>query len=318
MTALLDSLYPGDDVTLLVVNVLIQVTAVILLTMFVVRKFLRRQAAAGHAAWLACLAFVAVCPLIVFAANRSGMSIVSLPLGAEAAATNQGEMQRTPSAVATTTIATADPARPQGAVPGKGPSNPTLTLKPSIPPTAERLTPAEDTRFEMTDRVTAPVTERPPDGLQPAAAAALTTPGATGPLVFRSAVSIAVAIWATGALLLSVRLLYGAFYLHKLGRATTPLDESALADVLKRVRRSLGVATPPASSFPSRSPRRSWQDCLDRPSCCRPRCRNRSAETACTTFSFTSALTLFVAITGLECCSDWWKSFTGPTRSSIT
>lgn len=245
MTALLDSLYPGDDVTLLVVNVLIQVTAAILLTMFVARRFLRRSAAAGHAAWLACLAFVAVCPLIVFAANRAGMSIVSLPLGAEAAATNRGETQRAPSATATTTIAMANPARPQRAVPGKGPSNPTLNFKPLVPPTAERLTPTEDTRFEMTDRVTLPVTERPPDGLQPGAAAALTTPGVTSPLIFRSAVSIAVAIWATGVLLLSVRLLYGALYLRKLGRTTTPLDESASADVLKRVRRSLSVASLP-------------------------------------------------------------------------
>ncbi|MHC4401611.1 MAG: M56 family metallopeptidase [Planctomycetota bacterium] len=245
MTALLDSLYPGDDVTLLVFNVLIQITAVILLTMLVVRRFLRRSAAAGHAAWLGCLAFVAACPLITFAADRAGTSIVSLPVASETTTTTQTEVSAAPSPVATTTIATAHPAEPQPAVPGKGPSHATFTLKPPVPPTAERLAPAEDTRFETTDRVTPPETERRPHGLQPAAAAAPTTPGATGPLSFRSAVSIAVAIWATGALLLSVRLLHGGLYLRKLGRTTTPLDESALADVLKRVRHSLGVTSLP-------------------------------------------------------------------------
>lgn len=250
MTALLDSLYPGDEVTLLVFNVLIQITALILLTMLVATRYLRRAAVAGNAAWLSCLAFVAACPLITLAANRAGTSIVSLPLAAETGATTQTELPAAPSPVLTTTIATADPAKPQPAVPRKGPSHATLTLEPPLPPTAERLVPgeeapAEDTRFETTDRLTRPAAARRPDGLQPAAAAAPRAPGATGPLSFRSAVSMAVAIWVTGALLLSVRLLHGGLYLRRLCRTTGPLDESALADVLKRVRHSLGVTSLP-------------------------------------------------------------------------
>ena len=63
MTSLMHALYLGDDLTLLALNSLVQITAVILLTMLVVSRFLRRSAAAAHAAWLACLVFVARLPL---------------------------------------------------------------------------------------------------------------------------------------------------------------------------------------------------------------------------------------------------------------
>ena len=58
-------------------------------------------------------------------------------------------------------------------------------------------------------------------------------------------VSVAVAVWATGVLLLTIRLLHGGLYLRRLRRATTPLDQSAFADVLARVRHSLAVSDLP-------------------------------------------------------------------------
>jgi len=52
MISLLDSLYPGDEVTFLAVNVLIQITAVTLQTMLFVRRVPRHAAVVRHAAWL--------------------------------------------------------------------------------------------------------------------------------------------------------------------------------------------------------------------------------------------------------------------------
>ncbi len=88
MTALLDAIYPGDDVTILVANMLFQISVVILLTMLAVRTFLRRSPAIAHMVWLACLVFVAVCPLVVFAANRAGLSILILLPTREATVTS--------------------------------------------------------------------------------------------------------------------------------------------------------------------------------------------------------------------------------------
>ena len=52
MTSLLNSLYPGDEVTFLVLNVVFQITAVLLLTMLLVRRVPRHAAVVRHAAWL--------------------------------------------------------------------------------------------------------------------------------------------------------------------------------------------------------------------------------------------------------------------------
>lgn len=132
MTLLMHALYPGDDVTVLVLNLLIQITAVILLTTFVARKFLRRSAAAAHAAWLTCLAFVAACPFIMFAGNRAGISVVSLPLAARTHPTTRAEVSAAPLPVSAATVTASLPTELRPSVWDDEPPHASLTAESSI------------------------------------------------------------------------------------------------------------------------------------------------------------------------------------------
>lgn len=242
MISLLDSLYPGDEMTFLVVNVLIQITAVMLLTMLFVRRVPRHAAVVRHAAWLVCLTFVAACPLMTLAARRAGLSIVSLPLARKTVARAETEGPAGPVAVAPKTIGARHFITPRPVDAGTAFSSADDTFDRMGPARAERLRPSDDPRLGTTDRMTPAAIERRSGGVPSSVTPDPRPPEPTGLLVFRSAVSLCVTLWAAGALLLAVRLVHGGLCLWKLSRTTLPLDESALSEVLDRVRDSLGVA----------------------------------------------------------------------------
>lgn len=218
MTSLLDALYPGDDVAILVANVLIQVSVVILLTMFVVHRFFRRSPAIAHTVWLSCLIFVGACPLVVFAANRAGLTELTLSWAREAVATSR-----------------ASEAAPDLATNLRPAKEAHLFEDASA---EERFEPFEDGRSEAGDVVMPDPSPTPLVTASPSSELSSFT--------WRNAISLAVAMWAAGVLLLSLRLLHGAYSTVRLRRTTTPLDCLAFADTLALVRQSTGMAKLPA------------------------------------------------------------------------
>ncbi len=226
MTALLDAIYPGDDVTILVANMLFQISVVILLTMLAVRTFLRRTPVIAHAAWLTCLAFVALCPLVVLVANRAGISTLTLV--------------PTPVAV--------EP-RPAPAGP-KGTATVAAPIWEDYPPVVlpERMEHVAEGRLAQRRVVEV---EQPDPALTDAADSApmnavrMSLPVEPHWFTWRTAISMSLVAWGIGALLMALRLLHGACCAIVLRRTTGPLDASGFADVLDRVRLSTGLANLP-------------------------------------------------------------------------
>ncbi|HUG70969.1 MAG TPA: M56 family metallopeptidase [Pirellulaceae bacterium] len=248
MNSPFDAFYPGDVAILLVFNVLIQITVVILLTMFVVGRFRRHAPVAGHAAWLACLLFVVVCPFITAAAQRAGLSMISLPLAAQTIETAPSEASAPVPLITTNSTAeresnSSKPGPYEVALPTEAIASEEHRL-----PISQRFGVAEDLRMETAGDALPRGTGLDSDELQPTvvrSATPLVSSTQTTGGNFRSITAIVVVAWAIGFLLLGIRLLHGGLYLWKLRRQTRPLDESAFVGVLQRVRRTLNVSNLP-------------------------------------------------------------------------
>lgn len=228
--------YPGDGAILLIVNVLIQITVVILLTMFVVNRYLLHAPAASHGAWLACLAFVIVCPLTTGATQRYGLSIVSLPLVSDTIVTTPVEASAAAPSIT---------GKPAGTISNAPPGASKVEENTSV--MSQHVGVAGDSRFEMSGDFR-PRGAGHGDELQTAvvrAVAAPATPSKTSGYFLRRIIFVCLAAWGIGSLLLGVRLLHGGLYLWKLRRNTRPLDESAFVGVIQRVRRTLSVSKLP-------------------------------------------------------------------------
>ena len=211
MISLVHSLYPGDGVTFSVFTALVQIAAAVLLTMLLGNMFLRHRPAAEYAAWLTCLALAVVCPLIAMSAHRAGMRLVSFPRAFE-----------------TTDIAPwpADPheTSPMAATTPRSSTPPRTEFAAASPQGFVGALPGDEPQSFPVGSTQHPIVAK-----------------ATEPFGFRSAVAMAAAIWAAGALFMVVRLVHGVLSLRDLRRTTTPLDESALLELLARVRKSVGM-----------------------------------------------------------------------------
>jgi beta-lactamase regulating signal transducer with metallopeptidase domain len=241
MTTLVHWLYPGDGATCLVVNLLVQITVAVVLAALVSGALLRRWPAAQHAVWLACLGFVLVCPLTAFSSARNGMLLVSLTPAPQPAAVNSRPNDRGESLNA---------GRERG-VPPHDPSGETPLLR------QRAIGPADAEPGELPDQPRDSAAERSggPAAAPPVAAAERkleTVPTAVAkakplakPFDFRPLVAAAIGVWAAGVLFLALRLAHGILAVSALRRTSTPLDPSALGDVLADVRRLLGLSVLP-------------------------------------------------------------------------
>jgi hypothetical protein len=76
MRVLLETWPPGDAVYI-VLNVVVQVTVIVLLGLLLTRTIFCRSAAVRHAVWLCCLVCVLMSPLLAGTFQRAGWSLVS-------------------------------------------------------------------------------------------------------------------------------------------------------------------------------------------------------------------------------------------------
>ena len=217
MNWLANLLDPGADVLLLIVNIVLQVTVVILATGLATKRLFRHNPAAAHAAWLACLVLVTACPLVLLAARAAGVSQIAL-------APPRETMQATsPTHHPTDSTALEIERRPD-----------------DLPPSGDAL-PPETNLAGMPPRIqTGPAVPTQP--LTPTGSVSDTV----RPVSLRQyTVALAAIIWLIGAVLLAVRLLHGVIVARKLKRSAIPLNLSAHEDVLARVRQSSGMTVLP-------------------------------------------------------------------------
>ncbi len=200
-------LYPGDHIALLAANVLVQTTVVMLLAWAVAGWVARRGAAARHDVWLCALLGVLSSPLIAYTLDRTGVSILSLPvLPAE---------QVEPSPLAEEPAADQEP--PIDAI--------------WEPPIAEIEWADRTPVLEATEQ-----TEATPAASQPAAPAPLSRADK-----LRALVGAVVAMWAVGVLVLLTRTIHGWRLLARLRRETRPPGMGNLDELAEQVRHALGI-----------------------------------------------------------------------------
>ena len=76
-------LYPGDIFALLVLNVLVQVTTIVVVAWALETLFARRNAATAHTVWLFALLCILLSPLTSVAVYHTGAPVFIIPLTSE-------------------------------------------------------------------------------------------------------------------------------------------------------------------------------------------------------------------------------------------
>ena len=76
----LTNLYPGDSVMGMVAVTVMQVTVVLLLAELATALLRRRNAAVRYSVWLCALMCVLIAPAVTYLVNRSGLSLVEIPV----------------------------------------------------------------------------------------------------------------------------------------------------------------------------------------------------------------------------------------------
>ena len=202
---ILMKLYPGGSVMGMFVGVVVQVTVVLLLAELAARLLGRRSAAVRRSVWRCALVCVLLAPGVTYLANRSGLSLLKIPVLAS---------------------------RPGRSLTAIGPL-PRLRAAPEIGSQAPRVAPAA-----------APIASEAPGHAESTIQAAPSSPAAPLSRAvdkLRLAALAILAIWAAGSLVFLARLVRGRCLLSKLLRTVQPIDEERLGGLLEELRQATGL-----------------------------------------------------------------------------
>jgi beta-lactamase regulating signal transducer with metallopeptidase domain len=226
---------PGNTAILATIQILVQITVVVLIAMGLDRLLARRPASARHTVWLCTLLITLAGPAIFLASARMGVTMATIswassepfdsaPAGMDAGASTTDSLP----------IASASIDRP-------APSQPPLASRPMVLELDDHSTDAGVARVE------------PVDELRPSREFISDRPEPLTPAPTRDAVSILraieggiVAAWLIGMAVLFVRLVRGLVVLAALRGSARPIGAESLRTVLDEVRAGLGTARLPA------------------------------------------------------------------------
>ena len=201
--SLLLRLYPGDAWGFLAANVLVQVTAVIVMAWLLAHLGSRWNAAWRHGIYLVALICVLASPLLPWVMLGTGIALVKL---------------RPPVPTAEPIAAPAAPAPlPAGQIAKLDPRE-----TPAVPQVAARPVPLEAESFGQ--------------NLQ-----SKTTPARSLSNILRALAAGTLVIWLLGMALFLARWCYGLHLIAVLRRTAQPLSGEGIVEVLDRVRRALGT-----------------------------------------------------------------------------
>lgn len=209
-------IYPGDAAAFLMVNVLLQVTLVLLVAWLWMRLGNRGNAAGRHSIGVVALVCVLASPLLSWGMRASGVALL--------------------------TLRPAVPFPPPAALPSA------LPTEPAPLPVAQR---PESSLAEAPTARAVPASrgDRPASGVAPSLAPSIVRPDASAPWfpeVLRALASAVGLIWLLGVGWLGARWCYGLHLVARLRRGHQPLEGEAIAELLGHVRHALGVERLPA------------------------------------------------------------------------
>jgi beta-lactamase regulating signal transducer with metallopeptidase domain/protocatechuate 3,4-dioxygenase beta subunit len=213
---------PGPYFAWLAVEVVFQVSAVILVAMIVARTVFKRRAAARHGLWLCCLACVFLSPAVAMALDRAGIALAVIPWTRSAAP---------PAVDVVAPLAVSYPLEQDG------PGN----LLPEFP------TALPGTQTENTHALSAgPIELAGPVAISSSGNQALKIArGSVPPGKLQISLGGVVLTWVLGIVVGLVRLILAGRQLGRLRRSLEVLEAGEYGDVLNEVRHALGLESLP-------------------------------------------------------------------------